>query len=138
MPAPPASNPASTKVKAGILLFVLCCLLSTIRIHRDAPNPLHIKPDHISQRSDRRFAALKAQLPANGVVGYVGETGDSATPDYYLTQYALAPLVVDRSINHPMIVGNFPSSQLADIPQNLRILQDFGNGVLLFAHQDAN
>lgn len=122
---------------AGILLFIVCCLLSTGRTIVQAPKPNRVGSDDISARSDQRFAVLKARLPANGVVGYIGETGDSATPDYYLTQYALAPLVVDLSPDHPLVVGNFPSRPPAQIPTKLLLMQDFGNGVMLFAAKDS-
>ncbi|HWJ48488.1 MAG TPA: hypothetical protein VNS62_12595, partial [Candidatus Udaeobacter sp.] len=99
------SESASPRAKAAILLFTLCCLLSTIRILRQAPNPAHVSPDDISKQSDQRFAAVKTRLPATGVIGYIGESGNSSTPDYYLTQYSLAPLVVDRSTNHAIVIG---------------------------------
>jgi hypothetical protein len=135
---PASDQQAAAKTKAAILVFILCCLLSTTRLAFEAPKPGHIRHDDISTRSDQRFAALKANLPAHGVVGYIGETGDSATPDYYLTQYALAPLVVDLSPNHTTVVGNFPSSPPAQIPQNLRLVTDFGNGVMLLSSKEAN
>jgi hypothetical protein len=133
------SGPQRTSAKAiaAILVLVVCCLLSTARIVFEAPRPRHISSDDISKRSDQRFAALKARLPASGVIGYIGETGDSATPDYYLTQYALAPLVVDPSPQHSLVVGNFPSSPPFTIPQNLRLVEDFGQGVMLLAAKDA-
>lgn len=123
---------------AAILIFVACCLLSTARLIRDAPNPFHLKVDDISQRSDQRFAALQKTLPNPGVLGYIGESGNSALPDYYLAQYALAPRVIDHSPNHPLVIGNFPSSRPALPAGNLKLIQDFGNGVLLFANQDSN
>ena len=128
---------SSAKATGAILLLAVCCLLSTGRILLRAPGPRRISSDDISKRSDQRFAALKARLPAGGVIGYLGETGDFATPDYYLTQYALAPLVVDLSPNHSLVVGNFPSSPPFRIPQNLRLVEDFGQGVMLFAAKDA-
>jgi hypothetical protein len=137
MPMPQGSQYASLRAKAAILLFTLCCLLSTIRILREAPNPAHLNPDEISRRSDQRFGAVKTRLPAIGVIGYIGESGNSSTPDYYLTQYALAPLVVDRSTHHAIVVGNFPLSPPSDLPRNLRLVEDFGSGVLLFAGEDA-
>jgi hypothetical protein len=111
-------------------------LLSTGRLVVQAPDPTLVRADDIAKRSDQRFAALKSRLPARGVIGYIGETGDSATPDYYLTQYALAPLVVDYSSDHGMVVGNFPSSWPSQSPPNLRLVEDFGDGVLLFASKD--
>lgn len=137
MRRPPSMDSASPRAKCAIFLFTICCLLSTIRILRETPNPAHIAPDEVSKRSDQRFAALKTHLPASGVIGYIGESGDSSTPDYYLTQYALAPLVVDRSTHHAIVIGNFPLSPPSDLPPSLRLIEDFGSGVLLLAGQDA-
>ena len=131
------SESLSVRAKAAILLFALCCVLSTIRILRQAPNPAHLDPDDISKRSDQRFAAVKPHLPTNGVIGYLGESGNSSTPDYYLTQYALAPLVVDRSTHHGIVIGNFPLLPPSDVPPNLRLIEDLGDGVLLFAGEDS-
>lgn len=137
MQLPPSTDSASPRAKCAILLFTLCCLLSTIRILREAPNPAHLRQDDISKRSDQRFAVLKTRLPAAGVIGYLGESGDSSNPDYYLTQYALAPLVVDRSTHHAIVIGNFPRSQPSNLPPNLRLVEDYGSGVLLLAGEDA-
>ncbi|MBZ5685821.1 MAG: hypothetical protein LAP86_12385 [Acidobacteriia bacterium] len=80
---------------------------------------------------------MKTRLPATGVIGYIGESGNSSTPDHYLTQYALAPLVVDRSTHHAIVIGNFPLSPPSNLPPNLRLVKDFGSGVLLLAGEDA-
>jgi hypothetical protein len=137
MHLPQRTDSDSPRKKCAILLFILCCLLSTIRILRDAPNPAHLSQDDISKRSDQRFAAVKTRLPATGVVGYIGESDNSSTPDYYLTQYALAPLVVDRSTHHAIVIGNFPLSRPSDLAPNLRLVEDFGSGILLLAGEDA-
>lgn len=118
------------------LIFVLCCLLSTARELRDAPTLGLLNADNLAKRSDQRFAALKAELPQQGVVGYIGESGTPAVVDYYLAQYALVPLVVDHSPNHPLVVGNFPISPPGTLSAHLHLLKDFGNGVLLFANKD--
>jgi hypothetical protein len=83
MHMPQRSESVSLRAKAAILLFTLCCVLSTIRILRQAPNPAPLDPDDISKRSDQRFAAVKPHLPTSGVIGYVGESGNSSTSDYY-------------------------------------------------------
>lgn len=134
----PDPDSHSGRTRAGILLFVLCCLLSTGRILFQAPSPKRVAADDIAKRSDQRFAALKLRLPASGVIGYIGEPGDRAVPDYYLTQYALAPLVVDQSPDHAIVIANFPSAAASEIPQNLRVVENFGNGVLLLASKDSN
>lgn len=130
-----ASSPASDSVRrltiAGVL-FIFCCLLSTVRVVTNTPRRL--SKDDIAKRSDLRFAALKAELPKRGVVGYVGGTGDSSVADYYLAQYALAPLVVDESPNHTLVVGNFPASQAKATFFDLQLVREFGDGVILFAN----
>jgi hypothetical protein len=34
------------------------------------------------------------------------------------------------------VVGNFPSSPASGIPNELRLVEDFGDGVMLFAAKD--
>src|SRR3954470_23616052 len=112
----PRPQTVSTRATSGILLFVFCSVLSTARMLVDSPNPAHIFSDHISERSDERFMALKNRLPEYGVVGYIGDSAPSATPDYYLAQYALAPLVLDRSLDHQLVIGNYPLTMPPEIP----------------------
>ena len=133
-----ARGGARRKREAVLVVFLCCCLLSTIRIAWDAPKPWHIQPENIAERSDQRFAAVKSALPDRGIIGYVGETGESSLPDYYLAQYALAPLVVDRSIQHKFVVGNFPSLQVPPSLPGLRKIEDFGGGVVLLTTEDTH
>ena len=121
----------------GVAIFIFCCLLSVVRIVREAPKPWSMQPDGIARRSDQRFAALRADLPARGVIGYLGEPGENALPDYYLAQYALAPLVVDRSVQHQFVVGNFPSQEVPASLPGLRKIHDFGDGLVLLANEEA-
>jgi len=93
--------------------------------------------NQVSQRSDQRFASLKGALPHEGIVGYVGDSG--APPgQYYLAQYALAPLVVEYSANPEWVVGNIPKNHPdpAAIEQ-LELVRDFGDGVVLFRNKGA-
>lgn len=121
-----------------VLVFVLSSLLSSARLILETPNPHHLQPDVIGLRSDQRFAALKRALPVRGTVGYLGDSGEFAVVDYYLTQYALAPLVVDHSPNHPLIVGNYRSAAHREpFPANFELIKDFGDGVWLLSNKDA-
>jgi hypothetical protein len=133
------SEQASQRATIAALLFTLCCLMSSGRLLWDAPRPGHLKdPADVAKGSDQRFAALKAALPSRGVVGYIGQSGALARGDYYLAEYALAPLVVDDSTKHRIVVGNFPSTAPAhDWAENLQLVNDYGDGVLLFANKDA-
>jgi hypothetical protein len=126
-----------SRLTIALILFVLCCLLSTAKLIIDAPAVAHIteSSSEIENRSDRRFAALRAALPQQGIVGYIGEPGTLTIADYYLAQYALTPLVVENSSNHALVIGNFPASPPATSPENLHLVKDFGHGVLLYADQ---
>jgi len=133
MPAPSAQPIRTT---ASIAFLILLSLLSSVWMIFTSPKPWHIEANSIAARSDKRFAAVKAHLPANGIIGYIGETCDAALPDYYLAQYALAPLVVDRSAHRAIVIGNFPDAPPSEISADLKLVQDFGNGVLLFAGKE--
>lgn len=123
-------------LKAALWIFTLACLLSSARLVVGTLTPTREVPD-AQQRAGQRFAGLREALPKRGVVGYIGPTESSALGYYYLAQYALAPLVVDLTINHPLVIGNFPNSQPERVPASLALVRDFGDGVLLFANKDA-
>ena len=132
---PDLPNRLSVRTTTGIVAFLACCLLSSVRLAIDAPRPGSTTSD-VARRSDQRFATLKAALPERGVVGYVGEPGTQGLPDYYLAQYALAPLVLDHSPNHALVIGNFPMAPSTGLPTgDLHLVKDFGDGVLMFATQ---
>jgi len=131
----PSQGPGA-RGTVGVLLFVVGCLLSTFRLIYTAPGPAHLRRDEVALRSEQRFFALGTQLPARGVIGYVGESDNRGTEDYYLAQYALAPLVIERSPNHPLVIASFPNSRPV-LPENLQLVRDFGNGVLLLSNKDA-
>jgi hypothetical protein len=87
---------------------------------------------------EKRFAGLRKRLPQRGVVGYLGVGWDSRDqlPAYYATQYALAPVVVENSLEPELIVGNFATPldpTPTTWPANLLPVQSFGDGVVLFA-----
>jgi hypothetical protein len=84
-------------------------------------------------RYERRYTELRTLLPRRGVVGYLSDRMD-AREQYYLTQYALVPVVVDRSPDHPTVVGNFFEPGLGPSlarQHGLIVVRDFGKGLLL-------
>jgi hypothetical protein len=133
----------------ALVLLLAGCLLSTLREVRQAPTLFPSTPaiDEVAARSDKRFAELKRVLPPAGTVGYLSQVDPSgladhfpsAISDYFLTQYALAPLVVVPSIHPPIVVGNFfsrePQVRPGDVDSALRLTRDFGDGVLLFERE---
>ena len=142
------SEPSASKIelsaRRGVILcavLVACCLLSDARLIHDAWRLLSSsfgKANEVSARSDERFANIRKALPSRGVIGYINSHDRNvvdATADYYLAQYALAPLVLDRNSSHDFVIGNFPDtdSSPATLPQGLHLVRDFGDGVLLLA-----
>jgi hypothetical protein len=120
--------------KPGLWIFILGCLLSAARLIVNTPS-LRQDQEEAAQRMGHRFDSLRTVLPQRGVIGYIGQKEDGVK-QYYLAQYALAPLVIDHSPNHPIVIGNFPTSTPTELPDNLQLVHDFGGGVLLFASKD--
>jgi hypothetical protein len=92
---------------------------------------------------DKRFAALKLQLVQTGSkqVGYVSDIPEDDVNwfrEYFRTQYELAPVVVDDSIEPSTIVANLRNpSAIASILRDRRLsmVADFGDGVVLLSRQ---
>ena len=98
-----------------------------------------------ASRYDARFRELRQRLPGHGVVGYVSDAA-VATMDlqsaearrsfkrYLLTQYALVPLVVLRSVDPEFVVGDFAASahEGNPAPPGFVVVKDFSQGVVLF------
>jgi len=132
-----------TRVKIGLLLIALFASVSQLQALRSARVAYRSlsRPDEVTLY-EVRLRELKRALPARGVVGYVSDsTGDAERPDsdqgrrafkrYLLTQYALVPVVVVRSVNADLVVGDFESSD-GFRPPGFTAVRDFGKGVVLF------
>ena len=128
-----------------ILLAILSfALLSNLQLFRQEArlNPQFVSSDAITAY-ERRFEGLRKMLPPRGVVGYITDKGvtasdSEATQYFFLTQYALSPLIVIRDLNHQFVVGNslrgaidYEVLALSDFT----LLKDFGNGVMLFKRE---
>ena len=130
--------------KAAVAVLILFALLSNLHwLLQAAFDPDFPRSDRISQY-ERRFEGLKKILPTHGVVGYLSHRQaqdirfDTETAEFYLTQYALAPLIVIYSSERAFVLGNFGASRVDPeifTDHNLMQLRDFGNGVMLFRHK---
>ncbi len=130
--------------KTGLALLISFALLSNLHwLLQGAFDPDFPRRDRISQY-ERRFEGLKKILPPHGVVGYLSDRQaqdirfDDRTIEFYLTQYALAPLIVTYSAERELVIGNFGTSRVdPEIfkERNLTLARDFGNGVMLFRHE---
>ena len=93
---------------------------------------------------ERRLETLKQILPQRAFLGYVGDTYVGDTDDlrvelfnkrWFLTRYILAPLIIIRRADLPIVIGDFHDTHsYAVIPKSngLVLMRDLGNGVQLF------
>jgi hypothetical protein len=134
---PTQVRPSPTLVKAAVLLLSLAPLISVVQMFRGA-HVLTKTPTDNQTLYERRFLELKKALPLHGVVGYITDENDEIPWNYYQTQYALSPIIVDKKTGQELVVGNFRDSAVARkvIANNdLILLKDFGEGVVLFRKQ---
>jgi hypothetical protein len=86
--------------------------------------------------AEGRLLELRRLLPASGRVGYVTDelpwSSNEATERYYLTQYAVAPVVVVPEPNQEWVIGNFHDVRSASAPRDMHVARDFGGGLILF------
>jgi hypothetical protein len=134
-----------SRTRLGLALVLLYALASGAAWLKLAANTTgRSAPDEISTY-EQRFQAVRAALPARGVVGYLGRTDPAGrTPAerdasslldfkrYLLTQYALAPVVLIESTEPDFVVGNFDPGRAPPTPAGFRIERDFGTGLVLF------
>ena len=88
---------------------------------------------------ETRFREAAAALPASGEIGYVTDQKENREWAMFLgAQYVLAPRVLVETGKHPhspWVLGNF--ARQIDLTQfanrrGLTVVQDFGQGVVLF------
>jgi hypothetical protein len=129
----------SSRTKLGILLIVLFAITSSVNLLRKTIDfdLISFGKDSITLY-DKRFCEIRKELPGCGTLGYITdinpESYSSYVGEYYLTQYALSPLVVDNAIEYPVVIGNFHS----DVPdpknlfsRGLSLVKNYSQGVLL-------
>jgi hypothetical protein len=130
-----ARRPWPARTWVAIAIVLLAAFGSAITMVQSRPAP---GPDVAA--FERRMAPLRQALPAQGLVGYVSDTDYAG--DGYMTQYALAPLVVyayanrfGLSLSEPvLVIGNFsaPAAVAGVLDANdLVVTRDFGDGLLL-------
>ncbi len=133
----------SVRTKACVILIIFFALLSNIQLLTQTLTsaPRLIGKDEITLY-ERRFEGLKKILPEHGVVGYLTEEGAEevrANTEYFFTQYALSPVIVVKTQEPRLVVGNFSravSGSKVATDRNLTLLKDFGNGVMLLSNED--
>jgi hypothetical protein len=95
---------------------------------------------------DRRLAPLKDVLGSERIVGYVTDRTaptdvsdvNDATAAYYKTQYALAPVVVERGTDHRFVIAECTKTPPAaeSLCPGARVALDLGGGTFLLERPD--
>lgn len=126
------------RIKGAVLLLCISALVYSVEICRRTHVLTSAPPVPVTQ-SEERLERVKKKLPANGVIGYVsddfGIDERVAWRRYATTQYALAPLILERTGEHELVVGIFKDQdqiQRIAINKNLLVSEDFGDGIVLF------
>lgn len=132
--------------KLAVILVLFSALLANFNLLYSKSTALKLNllgRDRITLH-ESRYEQLKNNLPRHGIVGYVSNLKaedirfDPGFGEYYFTQYALAPLVVSRSSEQSLVIGNFlPAASVTPAAvTNMVLLQDFGNGIMLFRREE--
>lgn len=143
----------------GYLALIIIAISLVIATSYTLSSPL-LKPDlrlmfidainknNVVSNNVSRFEKLRKILPSHSTVGYLDNSSlnlhgiDSVA--FFQTQYALAPVLVasigsGAKIIYPFVVGDFTEpvnlSALSS-KMHLEIVQDFGNGVILFRNKE--
>lgn len=91
-------------------------------------------PSDFVARNERMLSCIFSELPAGETIGFMTDMEGSAHNERYrITQYVLAPTLVDDSTDHPFIIGIFsaPYDPRPPDPQQFTPLVDCGTGIFL-------
>lgn len=136
------NNFSSPRIRLAMLSIIICALLINCYVLIENIRFPEKTRQNIS-KYDKRFIRLRQLLPRHGVIGYISDDEHEGDQDFadsriFLAQYYLSPVILVRSLDYSLIVGNF-LNHTPDLDtyrkQGLIPLQDFGNGVVLFKRE---
>ena len=123
-----------------VILIVIAAISTNLHILVESITfPERLTPD-ISDY-EKRFQTVRKLLPKRGIVGYISNDPADESPSpgrLYMARYSLSPVILVRSLDYPLVIGNFlkPYPDLAIYrKQGLIPLRDAGNGVVLFKRE---
>ncbi len=134
------------KRKIGISLIIIFALLANIRLFKKSRlyDLKDLGNDQVTLY-EKRFDGVKRYLGSVNIVGFITDIDDKRPPTdiefarrYFLTQYALSPIIVLKDYNHDIIIANFHNydSELPDsIKEEFTLLKDFGKGLKIFKRE---
>jgi hypothetical protein len=122
-----------------LIVFVVNLLPLCEPIQRGIANGF--KHDDVVE-NELKLKHIKPLIPAHSVVGYItdGEITENnllrldSCRLFYMTQYALAPIIVMHETKRHLVVGNFSTHEaaIAGVRQlGLAVVKDCDNGIML-------
>ena len=139
-------------IRLAIIAIIICALYVNVFLLYECV----VFPESIIENISgylNRFVTLRDVLPRHGAVGYIDGLDDDelSTPGkkysldeelptqrIYLAQYALSPVILVRSLDYQLVVGNFinpPPDLEMYRKMGLVPLRDFGNGIIMFKRE---
>ncbi|MDD5270195.1 MAG: hypothetical protein PHE80_03290 [Candidatus Omnitrophica bacterium] len=88
--------------RAAILVFAVVCCLSAAELVFRMRNWVYEGTDIEAEQA--RYSTMKPYLPPGGKVGYETDDTENDIRKHYIMQYALCPVVIDRSGQHEYVI----------------------------------
>lgn len=81
---------------------------------------------------DHHIAQVREALPRAGTVGYYTDLPENQNglEEYYLVQYAMAPVVVAKSVDKDFLIANLHTQKPLRLA-GFDLVRDFGSGIQL-------
>ena len=121
------------------IMVILDVLAGNVRnVRKELKRFNNQKVENKETRHVRRFEKIKDLLPEQGILGYFTNreySTDDDTRFFFLTQYALSPLIIVRSTKPQIIIADVSNSfNIIEFSNkyNCCLLKNFGDGILLF------
>lgn len=126
-----------SRVKIALIAAVLLAAWGALEnFQLENANTQH-DPYMVNLQPDRLAGVIQA-IPRSAIVGYVADIHDGSTAALAMfnsARYALAPRLLVEGTDRDWVLGNFakPADYAALARERgLTVVQDFGNGVVLF------
>jgi hypothetical protein len=128
------------KISFRIAFVIVSMIICTLFLNLGMLMGMLAFPEQLTRdisEHEKKYEKLREILPVNGIVGYISDDQkDENAGRYYIAQYALAPMIVTRSLDQKIIIGNFrtssPKSEICE-KYGLVTVKDYGNGLTIFS-----
>ncbi len=135
-----------TRITVLILLLGFC-IVSAVNGYQTASQAAgEVNGDDMVTAWDKRLRKIRPLLPESGVVGYLADWdipgaqfgSSDQEVEFLLAQYTVAPVVLERGKDHPVILGNFSDNgdpnKLPEVQATLGISlsQPYSNEINIF------